>query len=71
MPFRVGRLKTGTPPRINGKTVDFSVMQEQPGDDPRPVFSFLGSLEDHPRQVPCHITHTNEATHGDYSRAYA
>lgn len=63
LPFRVGRLKTGTPPRINGKTVDFSVMQEQPGDDPRPVFSFMGALSDHPRQVPCHITHTNEATH--------
>ncbi len=58
-----GRLKTGTPPRIDGRSVDFSVMQEQPGDDPVPVFSFLGSATQHPRQLPCWITHTNEATH--------
>lgn len=59
-----GRLKTGTPPRIDGRTIDFSKMQEQPGDlDPVPVFSFLGRPEDHPRQVPCWITHTNELTH--------
>jgi len=63
LPFRVGRLKTGTPPRIDGRTVDFSVMAEQPGDDPRPVFSFLGKRADHPRQVSCHITQTTEATH--------
>jgi tRNA uridine 5-carboxymethylaminomethyl modification enzyme len=59
----VGRLKTGTPPRIDARTVDFSQMQEQPGDDPAPVFSFMGSREMHPRQVPCYITHTNEQTH--------
>jgi len=59
-----GRLKTGTPPRIDGRTIDFSVMQEQPGDlDPVPCFSFLGRPEQHPRQVPCWITHTNEQTH--------
>lgn len=59
-----GRLKTGTPPRIDGRTIDFSVMQEQPGDlDPVPVFSVLGSTAMHPRQVPCWITHTNERTH--------
>jgi tRNA uridine 5-carboxymethylaminomethyl modification enzyme len=63
LPFRVGRLKTGTPPRIDGRTVDFSVMRPQPGDDPVPVFSFLGSRAEHPRQVPCHITRTTEATH--------
>ncbi|MDX9699100.1 MAG: tRNA uridine-5-carboxymethylaminomethyl(34) synthesis enzyme MnmG [Rhodocyclaceae bacterium] len=58
-----GRLKTGTPPRIDGRTVDYSVMQEQPGDDPVPVFSFLGSAGQHPRQLPCWITQTNERTH--------
>lgn len=58
-----GRLKTGTPPRIDGRTIDYSVMQEQPGDSPLPVFSFLGSVDQHPRQVPCWITHTNEKTH--------
>lgn len=62
-PFRVGRLKTGTPPRIDGATVDFGVLEQQPGDDPAPVFSFLGSRADHPRQVNCHITYTNEQTH--------
>ena len=59
----VGRLKTGTPPRLDGNTIDFSVMRRQPGDLPRPVFSFMGRLEHHPRQVECHITHTNGATH--------
>ena len=59
----VGRLKTGTPPRIDGRTIDFSRLTEQPGDDPAPVFSFLGRREQHPRQVPCWITHTNERTH--------
>ena len=59
-----GRLKTGTPPRIDGRTIDFSVLEEQPGDlDPLPVFSFLGHASQHPRQVPCWITHTNAATH--------
>ena len=59
----VGRLKTGTPPRLDGKSIDFSVMQRQPGDEPVPVFSFLGSPEQHPRQIPCWITHTNARTH--------
>ena len=63
LPFRVGRLKTGTPPRIDAKSVDFSVMETQPGDMPIPVFSFLGTPAQHPRQVPCHITYTNEKTH--------
>lgn len=58
-----GRLKTGTPPRIDGRTIDYSVMQEQPGDNPLPVFSFLGNVQQHPQQVPCWITHTNERTH--------
>ncbi|MGJ4803190.1 tRNA uridine-5-carboxymethylaminomethyl(34) synthesis enzyme MnmG [Luteimonas sp. SDU82] len=62
-PFVVDRLKTGTPPRIDGRTLDYSVMQAQPGDDPRPVFSFMGSHADHPRQVPCWITQTTERTH--------
>ena len=60
---RVGRLKTGTPPRIDGRTVHFDMLEEQPGDDPRPVFSFLGDRSWHPRQVPCHITQTNPRTH--------
>jgi tRNA uridine 5-carboxymethylaminomethyl modification enzyme len=59
----VGRLKTGTPPRIDGRTIDFSVMERQPGDDPEPVFSFLGTRAMHPAQLPCWITHTNDATH--------
>jgi len=59
----VGRLKTGTPPRLDGKTIDFSVLQEQPGDMPVPVFSFLGKPAHHPRQVPCWITHSNARTH--------
>ena len=59
----VGRLKTGTPPRIDGRSIDFSQMTEQPGDDPAPVFSFLGQREQHPQQLPCWITHTNERTH--------
>ena len=60
---RIGRLKTGTPPRLDGRSIDWSRLQAQPGDEPRPVFSFLGSRGDHPRQVPCHITHTNARTH--------
>ena len=60
---RVGRLKTGTPPRLDGRIIDWSVLREQPGDEPTPVFSFMGARAEHPRQVPCHITHTNERTH--------
>ncbi len=63
LPLRVDRLKTGTPPRIDARSVDFSVMQEQPGDTPVPVMSFMGKLSQHPRQVSCYITHTNEQTH--------
>jgi tRNA uridine 5-carboxymethylaminomethyl modification enzyme len=63
MPFRVDRLKTGTPARLDARTLDFSVMQEQAGDTPLPVFSFMGNVEDHPAQIPCYITHTNEKTH--------
>lgn len=63
LPFRVGRLKTGTPPRIDARTVNFSVMQEQPGDDPLPVMSYLGKIEDHPQQISCYITATNERCH--------
>lgn len=63
LPFSVARLKTGTPPRIDGKTVDFSGLAEQPGDEPRPVFSFVGSHDDHPRQRCCWITHTSDKTH--------
>ncbi|MCV3285323.1 tRNA uridine-5-carboxymethylaminomethyl(34) synthesis enzyme MnmG [Aeromonas veronii] len=63
LPLRIDRLKTGTPPRIDARSVDFSVMQEQHGDDPRPVFSFIGNAGQHPRQVPCYVTHTNERTH--------
>lgn len=62
-PFVVDRLKTGTPPRIDGRSLNYSVMDEQPGDAPRPVFSFMGSESDHPRQVSCWITHTSERTH--------
>ncbi|HTT02340.1 MAG TPA: tRNA uridine-5-carboxymethylaminomethyl(34) synthesis enzyme MnmG [Steroidobacteraceae bacterium] len=60
---RVGRLKTGTPPRIDGRTIDFSLLETQPSDNPVPVFSFLGRINEHPRQVNCHITQTNERTH--------
>src|SRR5688572_17902189 len=63
LPFRVGRLKTGTPCRIDGRSIDFSVMARQPSDDPRPVFSFLGRPSDHPKQIDCFITQTNERTH--------
>ncbi len=63
MPFAVGRLKTGTPPRLDGRTLDYTAMRPQPGDEPRPVFSFLGRREDHPAQVNCHITATNVRTH--------
>ena len=63
LPLRVGRLKTGTPPRIDGRSLDFSVMAAQYSDDPLPVFSFLGRAKEHPEQVPCFITNTNERTH--------
>ncbi|WP_067988135.1 tRNA uridine-5-carboxymethylaminomethyl(34) synthesis enzyme MnmG [Neptuniibacter pectenicola] len=63
LPFRVDRLKTGTPPRIDARSVDFSVMQEQPGDTPTPVMSYMGKLSDHPDQISCYITYTNERTH--------
>ncbi len=63
LPFRVGRLKTGTPPRIDGRTIDYARLEVQAGDDPEPVFSFLGRRADHPRQVCCHITRTNARTH--------
>ncbi|NOR37146.1 MAG: tRNA uridine-5-carboxymethylaminomethyl(34) synthesis enzyme MnmG [Woeseiaceae bacterium] len=63
LPFSVARLKTGTPPRLDGKTLNYDLMQEQPGDEPLPVFSFLGRRSEHPRQVSCHITKTTEETH--------
>ncbi|MDP3877996.1 MAG: tRNA uridine-5-carboxymethylaminomethyl(34) synthesis enzyme MnmG [Methylobacter sp.] len=63
LPFRIDRLKTGTPPRIDGRTIDFSKLEEQHGDDPVPVFSFIGNAAQHPRQIPCHITRTNSKTH--------
>lgn len=63
MKLGVGRLKTGTPPRLDGRSIDFSRLTPQPGDDPAPVFSFMGRRAEHPRQVPCHITHTTERTH--------
>lgn len=63
LPFRVARLKTGTPPRIDGRTIDYKRLQAQPGDIPTPVFSFLGKPEEHPSQVSCHITRTNRRTH--------
>lgn len=63
LPLRVNRLKTGTPPRIDARTIDFSVLEAQHGDHPAPVFSFMGNASQHPRQIPCYITHTNEQTH--------
>ena len=63
LPLRVDRLKTGTPPRLDGRSVDFAVMETQPGDEPRPVMSFLSTPDAHPAQTVCHITHTNAATH--------
>ncbi len=63
LPFRVDRLKTGTPPRIDARSIDFSRLREQPGDEPRPVFSFIGSHNDHPHQLSCHITRTTGQTH--------
>ncbi|MBV7434129.1 tRNA uridine-5-carboxymethylaminomethyl(34) synthesis enzyme MnmG [Cardiobacteriaceae bacterium TAE3-ERU3] len=69
LPFDVNRLKTGTPPRIDARSVDYSVLAEQPGDEPMPVFSFLGNVSQHPRQISCYITHTNEKAH-DVIRKY-
>nr|WP_299245114.1 tRNA uridine-5-carboxymethylaminomethyl(34) synthesis enzyme MnmG [uncultured Halomonas sp.] len=63
LPFRVDRLKTGTPPRLDARSIDFSNLEEQPGDSPTPVMSYLGNREMHPRQVNCHIAHTNQGTH--------
>lgn len=63
LPLRMGRLKTGTPARIDARSIDFSVLEVQHGDNPTPVFSFLGDVSQHPRQIPCYITHTNEKTH--------
>jgi tRNA uridine 5-carboxymethylaminomethyl modification enzyme len=63
LPFRTARLKTGTPPRIDGRTIDYSTLAAQYSDDPRPVFSYLGRESDHPAQLPCHITATSERTH--------
>ncbi len=63
LPLDVGRLKTGTPPRIDGRSIDYASLEVQPGDTPRPVFSYLGSADQHPEQVVCHIAHTNERTH--------
>jgi len=63
LPFNIDRLKTGTPPRIDGRTIDFSKLEQQHGDTPVPVFSFMGLASHHPRQVPCYITRTNEGTH--------
>jgi tRNA uridine 5-carboxymethylaminomethyl modification enzyme len=63
LPFRVGRLKTGTPPRLDGRTIEYSKLAVQPGDEPAPVFSFLGRRDEHPRQLACHVTHTNARTH--------
>lgn len=63
MPFKMGRLKTGTPPRLDARSIDFSALTEQPGDEPTPVFSYLGNRDEHPQQISCFITHTNEKTH--------
>ncbi|HTV98455.1 MAG TPA: tRNA uridine-5-carboxymethylaminomethyl(34) synthesis enzyme MnmG [Steroidobacteraceae bacterium] len=63
LPLKVGRLKTGTPPRIDGRSIDYAGLREQHSDEPRPVFSYLGTRAMHPRQIPCHISATNERTH--------
>ena len=63
LPFRVDRLKTGTPPRLDGRTIDYNQLEVQPGDEPMPIFSFIGNVAEHPDQKVCHITHTNEQTH--------
>ncbi len=69
-PFRVGRLKTGTPPRIDSRSIDYSKLDEQAGDDPRPVFSFVGDQAQHPRQISCHIARTNRRTHDIIAQGY-
>ena len=69
-PFRVGRLKTGTPPRIDKRSIDYSRLAEQPGDDPRPVFSFVGNIGQHPPQISCHIARTNTQTHEIIAAAF-
>ena len=69
LPFRVSRLKTGTPPRLDGTTIDYRHLEKQFSDDPQPVFSFIGQLQEHPEQRPCHITYTNERTHEIIRRA--
>lgn len=69
-PFRVGRLKTGTPPRIDGRSIDYTKLDEQKGDDPRPVFSFIGDVSQHPQQVSCHIARTNSRTHEIIAEGY-
>lgn len=69
-PFRVGRLKTGTPPRIDARSIDYSKLEEQVGDNPRPVFSFVGNADQHPRQVSCHIARTNSRTHEIIAEGY-
>lgn len=71
LPLRIGRLKTGTPPRIDGRTINYNCLAAQPSDQPLPVFSFLGKAEDHPRQISCFITHTNEKTHELIQRGLA
>ena len=71
LPFAVGRLKTGTPPRIDGATIGWSKLKAQPGDDPTPVFSFIGTRDEHPAQTLCHITHTNARTHEIVTAALA
>jgi len=63
LPFRVDRLKTGTPPRLDGRSINYDALEEQPGDTPTPVFSFMGDVSEHPQQVSCHITYTSEQTH--------
>jgi tRNA uridine 5-carboxymethylaminomethyl modification enzyme len=68
LPFRVDRLKTGTPPRIDSRTINYDALEKQPGDEPMPVFSFMGQVSEHPRQVDCHITYTNQRSH-DFIRA--
>jgi tRNA uridine 5-carboxymethylaminomethyl modification enzyme len=70
LPFRIERLKTGTPPRIDGRTIDYTKLEKQPGDTPTPVFSFMGNSAEHPRQIHCYITHTNEKTHDIIRNAF-
>ena len=71
LPFNYGRLKTGTPPRLAAASLDYARMREQPGDDPTPVMSFTGSVDQHPRQISCHITQDRRRDPGDHQRASA